>query len=240
MIDKTLAYQPDELLADNAGLLYERAGSATYAAYGRLEWHPDERFEDARQAAAAAYWEAHQRNPLDTYAWTAGKYDAINELRHKSVYTLSLDAPDTDDNDPWIDNIAAPEEDQVLDDHWLDDHDLPRLVSHLMKRPSQSAIRYQSAILRLLASGYDTAAIAITLDRTQEAIKSTRHNLRKRLFNYCDQLGIDTSHIQVKNGGWRPAHHYAEMDNTAANHARWGSTAAGGDLQTAPTERTRP
>ena len=107
MTDKTLAYPDVELLANDAGLLYERAGSATYAAYGRLEWHPDQRFEDARQAAAAAYWQAHQRQPLDTYCWTAARYGATNELRHNSIYTRSLDAPDQDDRDPWVDKFAA-------------------------------------------------------------------------------------------------------------------------------------
>ena len=90
-----------------------------------------------------------------------------------------------------------------------------------MLRPSTSAIEYQTAILRLLAAGYDTAAIATELGRTEEAIKSTRYKLRRALFAYCADHGIDTDQIPVRNGGWRPAHHYARMDNTAANNARW-------------------
>ena len=221
MIDKDLAYQTAELLADDARLLYDRAASATYAAYGRLEWSFDHRYDDARQAAAAAYWEAHQRNPLDRYAWTAARYDATRELVRTSVYALSFDAPDKDgDDDPWIDNIAAPE-DEDDGDHWLDGHDLPDLVAaHLLKRPTPSAVEYQTGILRLLCSGCDNAAIATTLDRPIESVKTTRRNIRKRLFAYCEEHGIDVSHVEVKNGGWRPAHHYAEMDNTAANKAR--------------------
>ena len=233
MIDRALTYPIDELLADQGLVLYDRASSAAYAAYGRLEWHPDERFEDAQQAAAAAYWEAHQTNPLDRYAWTAGKLDALDTLLHNSVFTLSLDAADQrsggDGGDPWIEHLATtpayacPERSDRNTDtgHWLDDHDLHGLVKQLLARPSDSAVRYQAAILRLLATGYDTAAIAVELDRTEEAIKSTRRNLRKRLFAYCQEHAIDVEHIHVQVGGWRPAHHYAHMDNTAANRARW-------------------
>ena len=229
MTDKTLTYQLDDLLADNGQLLYHRAGSAAYAAYGRLEWHLDQDFADARQAAAAAYWQAYQRKPLDRYAWTAARYDALSALLHNSVRTVSLDAPDNDRDDPWIDNIPAndvgadghpPTDDQP---HWLDNHDLPGLVivATLGRNRPEHTIRYRTAILRLLATGYDTAAIATALGRTEEAIKSTRAKLRKCLFAYCAEHGIDTSHIQIQNGGWRPAHHYARMDNTAANAARW-------------------
>jgi hypothetical protein len=223
MTDKTLTYQLDDLLAHNGALLYDRAGSAAYAAYGRLEWHLDGDFGDARQAAAAAYWQAHRRNPLDRYAWSAARYDALSALLHNSVRAVSLDAPDNDgSDDPWIENIPAPTDDDGDDDpHWLDAYDLHGLVARLLARPSESAVTYQSAILRLLCAGYDTAAIATDLGRTEEGIKSTRAKIRKRLFAYCAQHSIDTSHIQIQNGGWRPAHHYANMDNTAANAARW-------------------
>ena len=211
-----------DLLADNGRLLYDRATSAAFAAYGRLELHPDNRFEDARQAAAAAYWQAHQTKPHDRYAWTAARYDAMGELLHKSPFTVSLDRTRHDDGDPWIDDIPTPEADPDDEPHWLDDHDLPGLVAQLLKRPSASAVDYQSAILRLLAAGYDNAAIATELDRTEEAIKSTRYKIRRNLRRYCKARGIDTDHIAAKVGGWRPAHHYARMDNTAANAARWG------------------
>ena len=227
MDHKNLTYQLDQLLAENGRLLYDRAGSAAYAAYGRLEWHLDHDFADARQAAAAAYWQAHRRNPLDRYAWTAARYDALSELIGISVRAISLDAPDDAGDEPWIDNIpapaaACPEQSDRNDPHWLDDHDLPALVVELLARPSDSAVAYQAAILRLLSAGYDTAAIATELGRTEEGIKSTRAKIRKRLFAYCAEHGIDTSHVQIQNGGWRPAHHYAQMDNTAANKARWG------------------
>jgi hypothetical protein len=32
-----------------ARFLYEKAGRAAYAAYRRLEWEPDQHFEDAKQ-----------------------------------------------------------------------------------------------------------------------------------------------------------------------------------------------
>jgi hypothetical protein len=81
------------------------------------------------------------------------------------------------------------------------------------KTPPASTVEYGAQILRLLLRGYDAAAIATELGRTEEAIKSTRANLRHMLFDYCAEQGIDTEHIEVPTGGWCPAHHYAEWNS---------------------------
>lgn len=210
-----------ELLANDGHLLYRRANSAAFSAFARLTLHPDERFEDVQQAAAITYWQAWQTKPADYYAIAAARYDAIGELISKSPHCLSLDHHDPDDRGPWIDSIPAPEA-EPADPHWLDDHDLPGLVAATLGRNRPAAtIDYHTKILQLLAAGYDTAAIATELGRSEESVKSTRYHIRKRLYRYCAEHGIDTDHIATRTGGWRRAHHYAKMDNTAANEARW-------------------
>ena len=146
MVDKTITYPEVDLLTDNGRLLYDRARSATYAAYGRLEWHRDEKFPDAQQAAAAAYWQAHNKNPLDTYCWTAALYDAIGELRHTSVNALSYDVPLDDSDDDWLDHLDALPYHVRADGvrpslDWLNRHDLHDLVKHLLTRPTGTAVR---------------------------------------------------------------------------------------------------
>lgn len=215
---------PAELLTDDARPLYREARSAAHSAFARLGLHPDDRIQDATQSAAIAYWSAFTTKPAHYYARKAARYDAINEIMTRSLYALSLDAPDEDGSDTWLEAIPAPDPEPDDAPAWLDDHDLPALVAATLgrNRPANT-IEYHTAILRLLAAGYDTAAIATELGRTEESVKSTRYQIRKRLLRYCAENGIDTDHIAIKSGGWRPAHHYAEMDNTSANAARWAN-----------------
>lgn len=75
--------------------------------------------------------------------------------------------------------------------------------------PPERTVDYNVAVLCLLLRGYDTAAIAVELDRSEEGIKGARRDLKKHLTCYCQSLGIDPPKYNRKGGGWRPAHHYA-------------------------------
>ena len=77
--------------------------------------------------------------------------------------------------------------------------------------PSTSTVDYNVAILRLLMKGYDTAAIAVELGRTEEGIKGARRDLKRRLVTHCHRMGIEPPKYNRNGGGWRPAHHYAQM-----------------------------
>jgi DNA-directed RNA polymerase specialized sigma24 family protein len=77
--------------------------------------------------------------------------------------------------------------------------------------PPTRTVEYKTAILRLLLKGYDTAAIAVELGRTEGAIKGARRDLKKSLTDYCRGLGIEPPKYNRNGGGWRPAHHYADM-----------------------------
>jgi hypothetical protein len=65
------------------------------------------------------------------------------------------------------------------------------------------------SVLRLLMKGYDTAAIAVELGRTEEGIKGARRDLKRHLVQHCRELGIKPPKYNRNGGGWRPAHHYA-------------------------------
>jgi DNA-binding CsgD family transcriptional regulator len=77
--------------------------------------------------------------------------------------------------------------------------------------PPTGTIEYNVAVLRLLIKGYDTAAIAVELGRTEDGIKGARRDLKRHLEAYCRSLGIEPPVYQRNGGGWRPAHHYARM-----------------------------
>jgi hypothetical protein len=70
-------------------------------------------------------------------------------------------------------------------------------------------VDYNAAVLRFLLRGYDNAAIAVELGRTQVAIKCTRRDLKRHLTDHCRSLGIEPPEYNRNGGGWRPAHHYA-------------------------------
>jgi DNA-binding CsgD family transcriptional regulator len=77
--------------------------------------------------------------------------------------------------------------------------------------PPDRTVKYKAAILRLLMRGYDTAAIAVELGRTEEGIKGARRDLKRHLTAHCQSLGIRPPSYNRNGGGWRPAHHYAAM-----------------------------
>jgi len=77
--------------------------------------------------------------------------------------------------------------------------------------PPTRTVEYNAAVLRLLMQGYDTAAIAVELGRSEEGIKGARRDLKRHLTEHCHRLGIEPPRYNGNGGGWRPAHHYANM-----------------------------
>jgi len=86
--------------------------------------------------------------------------------------------------------------------------------------PAARTVDYKAAILRLLLKGYDTAAIAVELGRTEQGIKCARRDLRRKLIAYCKRLGIEPPDYNRNGGGWRPAHHYAAFHSGNAGSGR--------------------
>ena len=77
--------------------------------------------------------------------------------------------------------------------------------------PPTRTVEYNTAVMRLLMQGYDTAAIAVELGRTEEGIKGARRDLKRHLTDHCHKMGIEPPKYNGNGGGWRPAHHYANM-----------------------------
>jgi DNA-directed RNA polymerase specialized sigma24 family protein len=76
------------------------------------------------------------------------------------------------------------------------------------KSPSARTVAYNARILRLLMRGYDMAAIAMALDKSEGAIKDARKTLKAKLVAYCERKGIEPPEYNRNGGGWRLAHHY--------------------------------
>jgi hypothetical protein len=49
------------------------------------------------------------------------------------------------------------------------------------------------------------------LGKSESAIKDARKNLKAKLTAHCRSLGIEPPRYNRNGGGWRPAHHYADM-----------------------------
>jgi DNA-binding CsgD family transcriptional regulator len=75
--------------------------------------------------------------------------------------------------------------------------------------PPTRTVAYNAAILRLLLRGYDMAAVAVEMGKSESAIKDARKNLKAKLTAHCQSLGIEPPRYNRNGGGWRPAHHYA-------------------------------
>jgi len=205
-----------------ARFLYEKAGRAAYAAYRRLEWEPDQNFEDAKQEAALRFWETFAGRGNEEYAFVAARNAVLDILtKHKNpMRVVSLDFQESEDDEPWESKllVAQPKEEELP--AWLHEVDLHALVRELYtgKRPGQRTLDTDAAILTLLVQGYDTAGIAVALGKSENAVKQARKRLKARLVAYCGQQGIDAPDYDRNGGGWRPAHHYGDFHgNTQAN-----------------------
>jgi DNA-binding CsgD family transcriptional regulator len=89
------------------------------------------------------------------------------------------------------------------------DPDLDGTVLAISEIPPPTAtVDYNVAVLRLLMQGYDTAAIAVELGRSEEGIKGARRDLKRHLTAHCHRLGIEPPSYNRNGGGWRSAHHY--------------------------------
>jgi len=285
---------PHTLTEPEARYLYEKAGFAAYSAFRAFELEVDNRFEDAKQEAALAFWQLYRKKGSEGYAFVGAKYAAMRSLWDKSPYNcLSLDATRDGYGGPWEERllVAHSQQNDGDDGDWLSDADLRDLVTKMFTIPASphaldgykrllrhqmaghtfqetamllhktsSAVKalrrrltiklaahygvpptweavaaklsqeedfdgavlaasgtppaartvdYKAAILRLLLKGYDTAAIAVELGRTEQGIKCARRDLRRKLIAYCQRLGIEPPDYNRNGGGWRPAHHYA-------------------------------
>jgi ATP-dependent RNA helicase RhlE len=87
------------------------------------------------------------------------------------------------------------------------------------KPPGVRTVTYNVQILRLLLRGYDMAAIAVELGKSESAIKDARKKLKAKLVAYCQEQGIEPPAYNRNGGGWRPAHHYGEFRGRPAKAA---------------------
>jgi hypothetical protein len=205
-----------------ARFLYEKAGRAAYAAYRRLEWEPDQDFEDAKQEAALTFWETFAGRGNEEYSFVAAR-NAVLELltAHKNpLRVVSLDYQESDDDEPWESKLLVPQPKQDELPTWLHEVDLRALVRELYtgKRPGQRTLDTDAAVLTLLVQGYDTAGIAVALGKTESSVKMARKKLKAKLVAYCERQGIEPPEYNRNGGGWRPAHHYGNFHgNSPAN-----------------------
>jgi AraC-like DNA-binding protein len=87
------------------------------------------------------------------------------------------------------------------------------------KPPGACTVAYNAEILRLLMRGYDMAAIAVELGKSESAIKDARRKLKAKLVAYCQEQGIEPPVYNRNGGGWRPAHHYGNHHGAPARPA---------------------
>jgi hypothetical protein len=87
------------------------------------------------------------------------------------------------------------------------------------KSPGARTVAYNVQILRLLVRGYDMAAIAVELGKSESAIKDARKKLKARLVAYCQAQGIEPPAYNRNGGGWRAAHHYGNYHGRPAKPA---------------------
>jgi hypothetical protein len=78
------------------------------------------------------------------------------------------------------------------------------------KPPGARTVAYNVQLLRLLLRGYDMAAIAVELGKSESAIKDARKKLKAKLVAYCQEQGIEPPAYNRNGGGWRLAHHYGQ------------------------------
>jgi AraC-like DNA-binding protein len=76
------------------------------------------------------------------------------------------------------------------------------------KPPGVRTVAHNVQILRLLMRGYDMAAIAVELGKSESAIKDARKKLKAELVAHCEAKGIEPPAYNRSGGGWRPAHHF--------------------------------
>jgi DNA-directed RNA polymerase specialized sigma24 family protein len=76
------------------------------------------------------------------------------------------------------------------------------------KPPGARTVAYNVQILRLLLRGYDMAAIAVELGKSESAIKDARKKLKAKLVAHCEAQGIEPPAYNRNGGGWRAAHHF--------------------------------
>jgi DNA-binding CsgD family transcriptional regulator len=126
-------------------------------------------------------------------------YDATKALRRRLIVRLAQHYG------------VAPTWEMVAE-KLAQEKELESLVLSIAQTPPPAAtVEYNGAVLRLLMKGYDTAAIATELGRTEEGIKGARRDLKRHMVAHCRKLGIDPPKYNRNGGGWRPAHHYAQM-----------------------------
>jgi hypothetical protein len=87
------------------------------------------------------------------------------------------------------------------------------------KPPGARTVAYNVQILRLLMQGYDMAAIAVALGKSESAIKDARKKLKAKLVAHCQEQGIEPPVYNRNGGGWRPAHAFGN------HHGRPGKAA---------------
>jgi DNA-directed RNA polymerase specialized sigma24 family protein len=100
------------------------------------------------------------------------------------------------------------------DRHWDE-----ALLAIAGKPPGARTVAYNVQILRLLVRGYDMAAIAVELGKSESAIKDARKKLKAKLVAYCQEQGIEPPAYNRNGGGWRPAHHYGDFRGRPAKAA---------------------
>jgi DNA-directed RNA polymerase specialized sigma24 family protein len=192
--------------------LLERGATAARYAARRIENHIvlAQDLEDMTQEAAFTYYETLGRTGSDAIAFSGAIRAAhrcfVRQCVGRNPFADSLDEPNLHGKDrleySTLDLLEVGNKSA-----WLSSADLLALAREIgrYKRPKGTTFQFDALVLRLLLEGYDNAAIAIVLGRSEGSIKGKRKTLKANLKAYCEENDIPVPELPGP-GGWRRAH----------------------------------